>query len=488
MVRCVWYGRHYKDNLLFTEDGTRLEVLSPGWWNVEDGPDFRHAEVLLGENGLLKGDVEVHVFSSDWGRHGHDKQMAYNNVCLHVSMWNDRKEDYVFDANGRLIPQLALHKYIEAGLDELFETINIEEYPSNIEANAGLCQKRVEFNRLNKEWIGRFLDYAGDERIILKAMRFKELLKKGTFEQVLYESIMGALGYKNNKPQFLRLASILPFKEIQKIIPMDLSINEKVLYIHALLFGLAGLLPNQFKMGSSLKKDRQDIHQDDTYIQKVERVWERDIAGQLSVSPMDGRIWQFSKTRPPNFPTRRLAAMGYIIARGVEQGLFKLFMDVFEEADSHLNENKQIDIITKGLESIFSGIFDDYWSYYYVFGGKRLSSPEQLIGKERVAAILINVVIPILFINARKENNLHLEKRLHIVYKMYPRLQDNNITRFMANRIFGLKSDPNKIVYNARRQQGLHQIFTDFCDSDNFLCDRCALFLMLEDLETVTSS
>ncbi|MCR4319341.1 MAG: DUF2851 family protein, partial [Candidatus Brocadiaceae bacterium] len=47
LVRCIWFGQHIKKGKLFTDDGSRLEVLSPGWWNSEGGPDFKHAEILL---------------------------------------------------------------------------------------------------------------------------------------------------------------------------------------------------------------------------------------------------------------------------------------------------------------------------------------------------------------------------------------------------------------------------------------------------------
>ncbi|MCK4374877.1 MAG: DUF2851 family protein, partial [Candidatus Brocadiae bacterium] len=71
IVRCVWFGGHFSGEGLATDDGRRLETLSPGWWNVEGGPDFVRAEFLLEGQGRLVGDVEVHTLASSWYSHGH---------------------------------------------------------------------------------------------------------------------------------------------------------------------------------------------------------------------------------------------------------------------------------------------------------------------------------------------------------------------------------------------------------------------------------
>lgn len=475
LVRCIWYGLHFKNDLLLTEDGTRIEILSPGWWNVEDGPDFNHAEILFSGKGLEKGDVEIHVNANDWNKHGHNLQDTYNNVCLHVVLWNEGETHFVYSKNGSRIPQLALHQYLNTELDELFETIDVKEYPENINTNAGLCQKSFTDNELNKKSLGLFLDYAGDERMLSKAQRYNKSLKTGTFEQILYEALMETLGYKNNKDQFLRLANVLPFKDLQEIVPIDMDYNDKVLYIQSAFYGMAGLLPCQLR-----KKDQNSFDQDSSdYIKKLENLWDSEIYIRLNKQPLDGNIWQFSKSRPTNFPTRRLAAMSHLVTKSLNNGLVALFMEIFEKTESYQDRNKNCKAVKKGIESIFLEIFDDYWSFYYTFGGKRSTAAERLIGKDRVSEILINNIIPILLLYAKNNENIDLEKRLHFVYQTHPKLSSNYITKFMANRIFGHEKDSTEIVYNARRQQGLHQIFKDFCDSDNFLCKECAMYLIM---------
>ncbi|MDY7018807.1 MAG: DUF2851 family protein, partial [Chloroflexota bacterium] len=77
---------------LRAEDGERIKAVYPGRVNSNDGPDFRNAVVAMSRSGLRKGDVEVHVRSSDWYSHGHCGDSKYNNVVLHVVMWHDCRE------------------------------------------------------------------------------------------------------------------------------------------------------------------------------------------------------------------------------------------------------------------------------------------------------------------------------------------------------------------------------------------------------------
>lgn len=475
LVRCIWYGGHYDGNNLYTEDGVRLEVINPGGWNVEGGPDFHHCEILFADGGLKKGDVEVHVYGADWKRHGHHLQKSYNNVCLHVSMWNDKGDEFVYNENGQPVHQLILNKYLNADIDELFETININDYPKSVKTNETPCRKGFSGKGINRDRIGAFLDLAGDERITFKAAELEKSVDKSTFEQTLYESIMEALGYKNNRNQFLKLSTILKYEDIKAVIPLDIERDEMVLYAQAALLGMAGLLP--YQLDERLKK-RPD-GETDKYVKRIESIWLSEIEPALRDFPMDGNLWQFSKTRPANFPVRRLAAMGHLIVVTIKNdGMIKYFLSVFERAESVEDEKKRFCEISKGLESLFLQITDDYWSYYYSFNGKRLARPERLIGKDRTLAILINVLIPIFLIYARRNVDVEFEKMLHLLFRRYPRQASNNVTRFMIDMIFGNEKEANKIINNVRRQMGLHQIFRDFCDSDNFLCNKCPLYLM----------
>ncbi len=469
LVNCIWSEQLLNKDKLYTEDGSRIEIISSGIWNLEEGPDFKSAEILLEGKGLIKGDVEIHVCSGDWVRHGHSRQNEYENVCLHVFMWNDRKDKYVTIKNRR-VPQLELVNYLKYELSKLADMIDIENYPHTGNANAGPCQKRLSMIPLDDKWIGQFLDCAGDERILVKAQRIGKQQNLKTFEQILYEEIMESLGYKKNKEPFKSLSALVTINEIKKIVPSDVSINERSRKIQALLFGMAGLLPSQRSKYTCVrdKYTRQ-------YIADIEQIWS-ETRNDIRSKPMDREVWSFKYSRPGNYPTRRIGAMSQLLAENFETGIFRVLLTSFEKADNIKSGLGQITTIIQNTESVLLELYDDYWSYYYTLGGRRIKKKERLIGKERAATIFINVIVPVLLAYARKEADSELEERLFKSYKMHSKLTPNNITRFMNYRILGKSLQKDSVVNSARRQQGLLQIFKDFCESDDIACESCVLF------------
>lgn len=472
LVRCIWFGQHIKKNGLFTDDGLRLEVLSPGWWNSEGGPDFKHAEILLEGKGLIKGNVEVHVFSSDWIRHQHDKQSTYGTVCLHVAMWNDGHGESMKNHCGQAIPQLILSKYLDTGLDELVELIDVESYLKGEKVNPGHCRTKRENQKIDDQWIGRFLDYAGDERILQKAKRYERWLEKGTFEQVLYEAIMESLGYKNNKEPFLALATRAPLEEIRYIIPEDAPAQKKKRDMQALLLGTAGLLPRQRSEKPAYDRETAE------YVNDVEHAW-NEIQKKSSRVPLSKNDWNYAGIRPANFPERRIAAIANILSECSSLSVFRYLLLVLEKVEGYKEGHKITKTFGEDIQSLFLNSYDPYWSYHYTWYGKKLAKPVKLLGKERTSNIFINVIIPILLIYARKHNNTNMEKILHLTYRNYSPLPDTSVTKFMGNRIFGQPDVSKKIINSVRRQQGLYQIFKDFCENDNISCNKCALYLSM---------
>lgn len=480
LVRCIWFGQHIKKDKLYTDDGLRLEILSPGWWNSEGGPDFRHAEILLEGKGLVRGDIEVHVFASDWAKHQHNKQETYNLVCLHVVMWNDIKEKGIGNLIGQCIPQLTLSKYLNTELDDIADIIDVESYLKGGKVNPGHCQTEIESQNVEEQWVGLFLDYAGDDRILRKAKRYGKWIERSPFEQVLYEALMESLGYKENKEPFLTLASRMPMENIRCIIPEDIPVQEKKVHVQSLMLGMAGLLPHQ--------RNLKNLHDKETlaYISAIEQAWET-VRPRIDQVPMVKDDWTYAGIRPANFPERRIAAIANIISDCSSPGIFRHILSVFQKFlsfNGHVPEdcNKDripVNALINGIQSLFLETHDPYWSYRYVLGGKRIEKPQKLLGKERTSNIFINVIIPILIIYARRHNDIGLEKILHLTYRSYAPLPATSVLRFMEGRILGQSRISKKVINSVRRQQGLYQIFKDFCENDNVNCDKCALYLSL---------
>jgi len=291
----------------------------------------------------------------------------------------------------------------------------------------------------------------------------------------LYESIMESLGYKNNKEQFKCLGSLVTINEIKRLIPSNVSVNERSRRIQALLFGMSGLLPGQRSEYVSVK-DKHTLE----YINDIECLW-LEFDNDIKNRRMDGETWCFKYCRPGNYPTRRIAAISRLLSESYETGIFRVILTSFEKTDKNKSDIVKIKTIIKNTMSIFLELYDDHWSHYYTFGGKRLRTKRRLIGKERATVIFINIIVPVFLAYARKREDSELEGKLFKVFKQHPKLSPNNITRFMGYRILGKDSHEGGVVNSARRQQGLLQIFKDFCESDDIACEKCVL------LQTISS-
>jgi hypothetical protein len=94
---------------LKTVSGKSLRVVYPGKTSDAPRSDFQDAVIKVDRH-TLKGDIEVHVKSSDWRKHGHHQNPAYNGVVLHVVMQHDCQCDAELQ-NGVVMPTVTIDKY-----------------------------------------------------------------------------------------------------------------------------------------------------------------------------------------------------------------------------------------------------------------------------------------------------------------------------------------------------------------------------------------
>ena len=474
LVRCLWFDGMFKSEGLETEDHRPLRVLSPGRWNVEPGPDFNGAQASIAGGPVLTGDVEIHVHAEDWAAHGHDKNPAYANVILHVTLWNKHNLATVTNSDGKPVPQLGLARFLESDISELVHIVDVEDYPGGARNRQGLCRARLARGAASVEWLAKFLDLAGDERVIVKSRDLQDLLRGRTLDRVLYEGIMEALGYKTNKKPFKQLAQRLRLEDIRRLVPVDASPDDRALVLQGMMFGMAGLLPSQTNHDISANdEETQD------YAKRLEAIWEGE-RKSLGFQPMTLADWQFKSMRPVNYPTRRMAGMSYLLADHLEGGLFRAVIEGLERARWSDHKPAGAEVKPSLLDGLFAQANRGYWPRRYVFGGKKLARPTALIGKERARAIIVNVIIPLLLVHARQKEDQPLERKLHALYSALPRAEGNNVTRYMESTLFPSPETAAEVVRTVRRQQGLYQIFKDCCDSQALRCDDCVMVRAME--------
>jgi hypothetical protein len=433
----VWKGL-LDSRVLDSDEGEPIEIIYPGRMNDDRGADFRDAVVAI-KGRLTKGDIEVHVRSSDWRAHRHHQDPVYNSVILHVVMWHNNNQATRLQ-NGRRVPIVALDKYVGSPSCQW----------SNIPVPSAILQlpKCKATGTLATDDVAGFLDEAGEERFFLKVAGFQADLAQMGAGQSLYRGIMGALGYAKNKLPCLELADRLPLQILEEINQGVISDEECLAQQQALLLGTAGLLPSQRWPGHN----RNSL--DDEWVERLEVLWN----SSRCTESMLPDTWRLFKVRPNNSPVRRLVAMSYLIVRYRDRGILKELLDMVEEASLIQDWHR----LERGLVVTASG----YWAEHFDFGLGNKKGSSTLIGSWRAGDIIANVVLPFTVAWGQSTSRSELEKKATEIYRGYPRLAANAVERHMKNQL-GISSS---LVNSARRQQGIIHIYNTLCTQGRCAC------------------
>lgn len=461
LIRCIWYEQHINLESLALDDGRRVSIASQGWWNIGAGPDFSNAEVAI-EGAAEKGDIEVHTYSSDWYKHNHNQDPAYNNTVLHVVMWNDRDAKSVKRYDGSDLPQLTLSRFLGEPLARLEEAIDLTEYPFESKANAGVCRRRLDEAGKESGWVEAFLDLAGDWRMLTKARRFGALLRMSGPEEVLYCGLMEAMGYSANKVPFRRLAELAGYVDLRAACGTG-DVSRNFLNAQALLFTRGGLSPGA-----------EEIRDEETA--EYAKALGANATARESLARGE---WQFKGMRPQNYPFRRAAAVALLYAATAPRNLFEEMLRIISLTSSPTDAMKQLEEIFPRTDEAEIKAPADYWLFRNAYAGKRAKSARRLISRGLARNVIVNIIIPVYLAFARKTDDRALESSLHRIYEVVPKLPPTSVTRFMRCRIFGEESR-EKLISNARRQQALYQIFRDYCDNEDAGCANCVFLKAIE--------
>jgi hypothetical protein len=451
LLHCIWSEQLFRKSLQVEDKN--IVISSPGWWNLEAGPDFRNAELFL--NGKRHcGDVEIHLNSADWYHHRHHEDSRYNQVILHVVLY--KSETVCRKQNGEPVLEFEMKDCLLEELRLLQQKLPIHQFPFGPEVNVRLCRKFLE--EQEDDNLMKLLDSAGDLRMRRKKQDFLKRIQTTGFSQAFYEGLMEGMGYKQSRYAFRELARRVPLEELVR---HDQSGRRGIDSMAAILLGTAGLVQDI----SQTDFDRETAH----YIEEVRRFWKRSESEYIE-RRLIGFCWYPSSTRPANFPARRLTA----IAAFLHYFGSSLLNALLQPLQKPVDELRFREILRYWL-NLFSRPIHIYWSYHFQFDGHKFSAPKRLIGKERSKILIVNVVIPCLLAWAELNRDTRLEEILHQVYRQHPRLCENSITRLMKHRLFGEGDRAKSLIRTAHRQQALHHFFYDFCDNRESSCSRCEL-------------
>jgi len=270
---CLWAGFEQ-----FTTDGRRVEILSVGEHNRDSGPDYSHARILLDGKEWV-GNVEIHVTSSDWNKHRHHTDKAYDTVILHVVRKADKP---VYNSKGEPIPQCQLQYPDDQDyLTGLFEAA--QQMDSAVGRIGCAEQLLKEPTLLTDGWRHTLLR----KRLECKRASIERLLTitKGSWEHALYISLARNFGFHTNSVPFEELAVNTPLSYLQKH-------RNSLFQLTALLMGQAGLI----------RPDEQDLRKEYDFLRT-----------KFSLAPLEPGIWKHARLRPQNSPELRIRQFAQLL-------------------------------------------------------------------------------------------------------------------------------------------------------------------------------
>jgi len=361
----IWKNRLFDPLLFLTASGERVEVVHPGEYNNDSGPDFFNAKIRLGST-TWAGNVEVHLRSSDWLRHGHNSDRAYDNVVLQVVKNDDVR---ICRTNGEPVPTVEIK----------YETKLFDNYCKLLESDLWIpCQNMI--SRITTPAIELWLDRLAMERLENKADRLLKNLRlnKNDWEETCYQQIARNFGLKLNGLPFEMLAKQTPLKIISKH-------KDSLTQIEALFFGQAGML---------------DEPEGDDYYADLKREY-NFLRHKFRLKPLGKHLWKFMRIRPSNFPTVRIAQFAALMQQTA--GLFSRVIQ--SSGQGYLHE-------------LFNVTASTYWDTHYVFNRTSIRSKKK-VGKVTVNLLLINTVVPLLILYGRfKDNKVYGEMALRLLKEM----------------------------------------------------------------------
>tara|TARA_R110002126_G_scaffold178628_6_gene327664 strand:+ start:470 stop:1747 length:1278 start_codon:yes stop_codon:yes gene_type:complete len=400
---------------LRTTSNEEIQIISVGQYLETAGPDFFNAQITIGSQ-KWAGNVEIHLKSSDWYVHNHERDDTYENVILHV-VWEHDTDIYRKDNS--VIPVLELCNYVDHHL--------VQKYKSLITPKSWIfCDKDIQ--SIDRFTLNNWQERLFLERLERKAQPIFDLLEQtnNDWEGVLFCMLAKNFGLNTNGDSFFHMASRIPFSIIRKE-------SFDVINLEALFCGATGLLED----------DKEDVYYRDLKARFDYLVNKH----QLEIKSY--HKLQFFKHRPDNFPTIRLAQLASLYH--YQSNLFSQLIDISS---------------TLEIYSIFDVYVSDYWMNHYVFD-KVSPAKKKKIAHSFIDLILINTIIPLQFAYAKSQGKDILEDLIVLLNNVSA--EKNIIIENFSN--LGIKSK------NAFDSQSLLQLKNEYCNKS--LCLKCSIGTIL---------
>ncbi len=401
LLQFIWKNRIMDHRPLVTTCGKELTILSTGDQNFDAGPDFFNAKIRIGTI-TWSGNVEVHNRASDWERHGHHLDPAYNNVILHVVTEEDRT---ILNSHGSRIHTLVLEYPLP--LLNIYRTLQQEE--------AWLpCHSYIY--QTPKTVIRHWLTTLQGERLQQKTLKTERLIDRHglNWDASFYRILASGFGLPINS---------LPFEMTTAGIPYELLLRcrDNLDDLEAILFGRAGFLQRQSQGGP--------------YASGLYSRYRR-YAMYLPGEDVSRHLWKFLRLRPASFPTLRIAQFASLVHLR-----FPLLDSILESTS-----------VTR-VEQLLRVRASAYWDTHYIFDKCSPENPKYP-GHQFIRTLVINAVVPFLFAMGKRKNHIRaIDLGTSLIQEMEAE-SNQIITKW---RTFGI------VPEDAFESQALIQLHNVYC-------------------------
>jgi len=460
-----------------TYTGEKIEIINSGEMNGnEAGPDFRNARIKIG-NIVYVGDVEIDPEYRDWKYHGHSRNKRFNKVILHSYFVDgSNHSDYVYTENGRKIPSIPFCNLVRNMSPEI-----IKSFPQNHvhdETDHLVCKwvtnhpdpkikldflyqlGMQKFKRKCERMIERirellymsetglkepFHKYEIPKEFFDRQFTYQEISNKTIWEQLLYESVFEALGYPQNKFPMLKLAQLANLNFFRKLNNKP----ERLLNFESALLNISGILGKEI-----------DTTTDDSYIRKIHECWE-SIRLEYDSNTLNEHEWHFFKMRPQNFPTLRLAGGARLIDSILNKDLIPVMVKKFTEIHTG-------SVLVQSVKNCFIIRADGFWEKHYTFQKPAKGDIKMFVGINRAEEILLNVVLPFMYVYFLLFNQTDLAKKTLAVFSEATLKLENSIVRDVAQGLKLENSYERSVIY-----LGMLELFRNYCSREK--CGECVI-------------
>ena len=404
-LQYIWANSLFENKTFTAVSGKSISVLDVGRLNRDSGPDFFNARVVV--DGIeWAGNIEIHCSNSDWNRHRHQYDPAYDNVILSVVQVADVP---VYTSKGREVETVEL-KFA----DRLYE-----EYLS-MKKNRIMPGCRDSLKTVDPFIFQMVLQIMAVERLERKCKDIKMIWEQTAhdWEETFYRLVCKYWTGNVNAEPFYELAVQLPCRTL-------LRYTDRPKSLEALLLGCAGLLDNAL---------------DDDYVKDLKQEF-RYLKNKHQLYVMKPEMWKFMRIRPVTFPTLRLA-------------LLASFLQKFQPLLSRILETSQIKEVFRLMDVEASA----YWTTHYQ-PGCPVKAQKKRMGESLKRILLINAVIPFIFLYGKEQGEERLcDQAIEWLEECPP--EDNYITRAWNCKPY---------VESALQSQALLEITKEYCDKQRCL-------------------